>query len=89
MVAEIRDDHESEWAAMTQVAELLGVGSAETVRKWCRQAEATGIQALEDAERVYYQARYEHVILGARLKAAAGVISVADILAINQLLTGT
>ena len=39
MVGEIRGDHDSEWAAMTQVAELLGVGSAETVRKWCRQAE--------------------------------------------------
>ena len=39
MVAEIRPDHESEWAAMTQVAQLLGVGTPETVRKWCRQAE--------------------------------------------------
>ncbi len=39
MVGEIRGDHESEWAAMAQVADLLGVGSAETVRKWCRQAE--------------------------------------------------
>jgi len=39
MVGEIRADHESDWAAITQVAELLGVGTAETVRKWCRQAE--------------------------------------------------
>jgi transposase len=39
MVDEIRSDHESEWAAMTQVAQLLGVGTPETVRKWCRQAE--------------------------------------------------
>lgn len=39
MVSEIRSDHESEWAAMTQVAQLLGVGTPETVRKWCRQAE--------------------------------------------------
>lgn len=37
MVAEIRGDHGSEWAAMGQVAELLGVGTPETVRKWCRQ----------------------------------------------------
>jgi hypothetical protein len=28
---EIRADHESEWAAMTQVATLLGVGTSETV----------------------------------------------------------
>jgi transposase len=39
MVTEVRADHESDWAAMAQVAELLGVGTAETVRKWCRQAE--------------------------------------------------
>ena len=39
MVAEVRGDHESDWAAMSQVAELLGVGTPETVRKWCRQAE--------------------------------------------------
>jgi transposase len=39
MVTEIRGDHESEWAAMSQVAQLLGVGTAETVRKWCRQAQ--------------------------------------------------
>jgi transposase len=39
MVAEIRDQHESEWAAMNQVSQLLGIGSAETVRKWVRQAE--------------------------------------------------
>jgi transposase len=39
MVAEIRADQESEWGAMTRVAELLGVGSPETVRKWVRRAE--------------------------------------------------
>ena len=39
MVSEIRGEHESEWAAMGQVAELLGIGTPETVRKWCRQAE--------------------------------------------------
>ena len=39
MVAEIRDEHESEWAAMTRVSALLGVGTPETVRKWVRQAE--------------------------------------------------
>ena len=42
MVAEIRDQHESEWAAMGQVSQLLGIGSAETVRKWVRQAEIDG-----------------------------------------------
>lgn len=35
MVAEISDQHESEWAAMGEVARLLGVGTAETVRNGC------------------------------------------------------
>ena len=42
MAAEIRPDHESDWAAMTPVATLLGVGTPETIRKWCRQAEVDG-----------------------------------------------
>jgi transposase len=55
MVGEIRNDHESDWAAITQVAELLGVGTAETVRKWCRQAEVdagkrSGVTTEEAAE---------------------------------------
>jgi len=39
MVAEIRAEHESEWAAMTRVSELLGVGTPETVRKWVRREQ--------------------------------------------------
>ena len=42
MVAEIREQHDSEWAAISEVARLLGVGSAETVRKWFRQAQVDG-----------------------------------------------
>ena len=39
LVAEVRDDHESEWAAIGSVAAKLGIGSTETVRKWVRRAE--------------------------------------------------
>jgi transposase len=42
MVAEVRADYESPWAAMNAVAEKLGVGTGETVRKWVRQAEIDG-----------------------------------------------
>jgi transposase len=39
MVAEVTPNYESQWAAIGLVAQKLGVGSAETVRKWVRQAE--------------------------------------------------
>lgn len=39
MVMETRGEDESEWAAMSRVAALLGVGTPESVRKWVRQAE--------------------------------------------------
>ena len=44
MVAEIRPNYETEWAAIGAVAAKLGVGSSETVRKWVRQAEVDGGQ---------------------------------------------
>lgn len=55
MVAEVREQHESEWEAIGAVAELLGVGTAETVRKWVRQGQVdagarAGITTEESAE---------------------------------------
>lgn len=37
MVAEVRPDYETEWAAMKAVASKLGIGAAETVRQWVRR----------------------------------------------------
>ena len=46
LVAESRAHHELEWAAITSAAAKLGVGCAETVRKWVRQAQTdAGAQA--------------------------------------------
>jgi len=39
LVVESRPDHASEWEAMRSVAQKLGVGTTETVRKWVRRAE--------------------------------------------------
>jgi len=42
MVLEHRDDYDSQWAAITSIAAKLGIGTAETLRKWVRQAEIDG-----------------------------------------------
>jgi transposase len=38
MVLEQQDQHESQWAAITSIAEKIGC-STETLRNWLRQAE--------------------------------------------------
>ncbi|MEV6297127.1 IS3 family transposase [Streptomyces sp. NPDC051896] len=55
MVAEVRPNYPTEWAAMKAVAAKLGVGSAETVRTWVRKAEVDtgqrpGVTSEEAAE---------------------------------------
>ena len=42
MVAEVRPEYPSDWPAIRAVAAKLGIGSAETLRKWVRQAEVDG-----------------------------------------------
>jgi transposase len=72
MVGEIRADHESEWAAMNKIAELLGVGSGETVRKWLRQNEIDAGARQESAE--VKQLRREN----AELKRANAILKAAS-----------
>jgi transposase len=55
MVAEVKGDYPSEWAAVAAVASKLGIGSSETLRKWVRRAqvdagERPGISSEERAE---------------------------------------
>ncbi len=77
MVAEVRGSHDTEWAAMRAVAGLLGVGTAETVRKWVRQAEIDGglrpgVSTEESAE--LKRLRREN----AELKRANGILKAAS-----------
>ena len=55
MVFEVAPNYDSQWAAINAVAQKLGVGTAETVRKWVRQAETdagrrSGTTSEESAE---------------------------------------
>lgn len=55
MVAEVTPDYPSPWPAMAAVAQKLGIGSTETLRKWVRQAEVddglrAGLSSQEHAE---------------------------------------
>jgi transposase len=40
MVGEVRPQYSTEWAAITAVAEKLGISTAETLRTWVHRAEA-------------------------------------------------
>jgi transposase len=55
MVAEVRPNYDSDWAAIGAVAQKLGIGTTETLRKWVRQAEVdagqrAGVSSEESAE---------------------------------------
>ena len=77
MVAEVREQYASDWAAMRAVAELLGVGTPETVRSWVRQAQVddgqrAGVTSEESAE--LKRLRREN----AELKRANGILRAAS-----------
>lgn len=55
LVIEHRGDYATEWEAIGSIAAKLGIGSAETLRKWVRQAEVDtgtrpGVSSEESAE---------------------------------------
>ena len=78
LVAECRPDHASEWEAMRSVAEKLGIGTTETVRKWVRRAEVDagtrpGVTSEESAELRRLKAEVKELRRANEiLKAAAG-----------------
>ncbi|MEU6760132.1 IS3 family transposase [Streptomyces sp. NPDC046685] len=55
MVAEVRPEYDTEWAAMKAVVQKLGIGTTETLRKWVRQDQVgagvrPGVTTEESAE---------------------------------------
>ena len=78
LVAESRAEYESEWAAISSIAAKLGIGTAETLRKWVRQAEiAAGARAGVSSEESAEIRRLKREVAELRraneiLKAAAG-----------------
>ena len=78
LVAECRADHGSEWEAMRSVAQKLGIGTTETVRKWVRKAEVDagarpGVTSEESAELRRLKAEVKELRRANEiLKAAAG-----------------
>ncbi len=78
LVAECRPDHDSEWDAMRSVAQKLGIGTTETVRKWVRRAEVDagarpGVTSEESAELRRLKAEVRELRRANEiLKAAAG-----------------
>jgi transposase len=55
MVVECQGEYQSQWAAIESVCTKLGIGSAETLRKWMRRAEIDvgqrpGMTSTEHAE---------------------------------------
>ena len=81
LVAESRQHHDSEWAAIRSVAAKLGVGTAETVRKWVRQAEIDvgvhpGVSSQDGAELRKLRAENRELRRANEiLKAAAGFVA--------------
>jgi transposase len=55
LVTEVRGEYSTEWNAIEAVASKLGIGSAETLRKWIRRSEIDagkrpGVTSEESAE---------------------------------------
>ncbi len=78
MVADVRPNYDSDWAARTAVAQKLGIGTTETVRKWVRRAEVDagarpGVTSEESAELRRLKAEVKELRRANEiLKAAAG-----------------
>ena len=84
MVAEVRAEYVSEWAAIVAVAKRLGIGSAETLRKWVRQAEIDagnrpGVTGQESADLRKLRAEVRELRRANEISKAASVFFAAEL----------
>ena len=84
MVAEVRAEYSSEWAATVAVAKRLGIGSAETLRKWVRQAEIDagnrpGVTGQESADLRKLRAEVRELRRANEILKAASVFFAAEL----------
>src|SRR4029078_1844606 len=58
MLAELRPQYPSQWAAITAVAGMLGIGTPETLRTWIRRSEVdTGQLFADEGAHVFISGR--------------------------------
>jgi len=84
MVAEVRAEYSSEWTAIVAVAKRLGIGSAETLRKWVRQAEVDagsrpGVTGQESADLRKLRAEVRELRRANEILKAASVFFAAEL----------
>ncbi len=84
MVAEVRAEYSSEWAAIVAVAKRLGIGSAETLRKWVRQAgidagNRPGVTGQESADLRKLRAEVRELRRANEILKAASVFFAAEL----------
>jgi transposase len=84
MVAEVRAEYPSEWAAIEAVARKLAIGSAETLRKWVRQAEVNsgsrpGMTSQESADLRKLRAENRELRRANEILKAASVFFAAEL----------
>ena len=84
MVAEVRAEYVSEWAAIVAVAKRLGIGSAEALRKWVRQAgidagNRPGVTGQESADLRKLRAEVRELRRANEILKAASVFFAAEL----------
>ena len=84
MVAEVRPDHRSEYAAIKSVAEKLSIGSTQTLVNWVRAAqvdagERAGMTSEESAEVRRLRAEVRELRRANEILKAASVFFAAEL----------